>query len=262
MTKSGETRGLLQRQAGVDEQKLDHALRPKSFSDYVGQKALTENLQVFARAARQRGEPLDHVLLCGPPGLGKTTLAHIIANEMGAVLHQTSGPAIEKKGDLAGLVTHLGAGDVLWLPADNAHAYGADRLRPWTIAYAHFKGGEALGEMGKTAFGLQSTAGLLDQQTQQRGMDTAYQDWLNQQQHPYDQLTFMRNMVSGFPGSTTTQTQQSSPTSNWASNAAGVASAIGGVGNLFDWWAGGGHIPERKSGLGAGRVAQLYGSLK
>jgi len=115
MTKTGDTRGLLQRQAGADEQKLDHALRPKTFTDYVGQKALTDNLQVFARAARQRGEPLDHVLLCGPPGLGKTTLAHIIANEMGAVLHQTSGPAIEKKGDLAGLVTHLGAGDVLFI---------------------------------------------------------------------------------------------------------------------------------------------------
>ena len=127
---------------------------------------------------------------------------------------------------------------------------------------AAIKGGEALGDMGKTAFGLQSTAGLLDQGTQQRGLDTGYQDWLNTQQHPYDQLTFMRNMVSGFPGSTSTQTTQQSPTSNWASDAAGVASAIGGVGSLFDWWAGGGHVPERKSGLGAGRVAQLYGSLK
>ncbi len=128
---------------------------------------------------------------------------------------------------------------------------------------AAIKGGEALGEMGKTAFGLQSTAGLLDQQTQQRGLDTGYQDWLNTQQHPYDQLTFMRNMVSGFPGSTTTQTQQSSPTSNWASDLAGIGSAIGGLGSLFDLWAGGGHIPERGSvgGLGAGRVAQLYGSL-
>jgi Holliday junction DNA helicase RuvB len=111
----GATRGLLQRQAGVEDQRLDHALRPKSFDDYVGQKALVENLKVFARAARQRGEPLDHVLLSGPPGLGKTTLAHIIAAEMGAVLHQTSGPAIEKKGDLAGLVTHLGHGDVLFI---------------------------------------------------------------------------------------------------------------------------------------------------
>ena len=118
MTASGKgasARGLLQRQAGAEDQRLDHALRPKSFDDYVGQKALVENLKVFARAARMRGEPLDHVLLSGPPGLGKTTLAHIIAAEMGAVLHQTSGPAIEKKGDLAGLVTHLGAGDVLFI---------------------------------------------------------------------------------------------------------------------------------------------------
>ena len=114
-SKTAETRGLLQRQAGVDELKLDNALRPKSFDDYVGQRALKENLQVFARAAKQRGEPLDHVLLCGPPGLGKTTLAHIVAYEMGAALHQTSGPAIEKKGDLAGLVTHLGAGDVVFI---------------------------------------------------------------------------------------------------------------------------------------------------
>jgi Holliday junction DNA helicase RuvB len=114
-SKGAGARGLLQRQAGAEDQRLDHALRPKSFDDYVGQKALVENLKVFARAARQRGEPLDHVLLSGPPGLGKTTLAHIIAHEMGAVLHQTSGPAIEKKGDLAGLVTHLGAGDVLFI---------------------------------------------------------------------------------------------------------------------------------------------------
>lgn len=127
---------------------------------------------------------------------------------------------------------------------------------------AAIKGGQALDDSGKTAFGLQSTAGLLDQQTQQKVNDTGYQDWLNQQQHPYDQLTFMRNMVSGFPGSTTTQTSQTSPASNWASDAAGIGSAIGGIGKLFSLWASGGHVPERKGGLGAGRVAQLYGSLK
>ncbi len=101
--------------AAVDDVKLDHSLRPQTFDDYVGQKALKENLQIFAAAAKRRGEPLDHVLLCGPPGLGKTTLAHIIAHEMGAALHATSGPAVEKKGDLAGLLTHLGAGDVLFI---------------------------------------------------------------------------------------------------------------------------------------------------
>ena len=101
--------------AADDETKLDTSLRPKSFDEYVGQKSLVENLQIFAKAAKQRGEPLDHVLLCGPPGLGKTTLAHIIAHEMGAAIHATSGPAIEKKGDLAGLLTHLGPGDVLFI---------------------------------------------------------------------------------------------------------------------------------------------------
>ncbi len=108
-------RGVLGRAANTDDVKLDHSLRPKSFDDYVGQAELVANLRVFAQAAKRRGEPLDHVLLCGPPGLGKTTLAHILAHEMGAALHTTSGPAIEKKGDLAGLVTHLGAGDVLFI---------------------------------------------------------------------------------------------------------------------------------------------------
>ena len=106
---------LIGGQAREDDVSLDRSLRPKTFDDYVGQKALVENLRIFAKAAKQRGEPLDHVLLCGPPGLGKTTLAHIIAHEMGAAIHATSGPAIEKKGDLAGLLTHLGAGDVLFI---------------------------------------------------------------------------------------------------------------------------------------------------
>src|SRR2546423_9861150 len=106
---------LIAGQARDDDVNLDRSLRPKSFDDYVGQPALVENLRIFAKAAKQRGEPLDHVLLCGPPGLGKTTLAHILAHEMGAAIHATSGPAIEKKGDLAGLLTHLGAGDVLFI---------------------------------------------------------------------------------------------------------------------------------------------------
>jgi holliday junction DNA helicase RuvB len=107
----------------ADEASLDQTLRPKSFHDYTGQRALVENLKVFAEAAKRRGEPLDHVLLCGPPGLGKTTLAHILAVEMGARLVTTSGPAIEKKGDLAGLLTHLDEGDVLFI--DEIH-----RLQP------------------------------------------------------------------------------------------------------------------------------------
>src|ERR1041384_2775238 len=91
------SRELLARVPDPVDAKMDVSLRPKTFDDYVGQAALKDNLKVFARAAKMRGEPLDHVLLCGPPGLGKTTLAHILAHEMGAALHSTSGPAIEKK---------------------------------------------------------------------------------------------------------------------------------------------------------------------
>jgi len=93
----------------------DRALRPKSFDHYVGQAAVVRNLRVFIAAARQRGEPLDHMLFCGPPGLGKTTLATLIAAEMRANLVMTSGPAIEKKGDLAGILTGLQEGDILFI---------------------------------------------------------------------------------------------------------------------------------------------------
>lgn len=93
----------------------DKALRPRSFAEYVGQETVIRNLQVFIAAARSRREPIDHMLFCGPPGLGKTTLANLIANEMGANLVVTSGPAIEKKGDLAGVLTGLQEGDVLFI---------------------------------------------------------------------------------------------------------------------------------------------------
>jgi Holliday junction DNA helicase RuvB len=101
--------------AGEGEERLEQSLRPATFEDYVGQAKLVENFRVYARAARQRGAALDHVLLSGPPGLGKTSLAHILAHELGVTLHVTSGPALVKKGDLAGLLTALGARDILFI---------------------------------------------------------------------------------------------------------------------------------------------------
>ncbi len=94
---------------------LDLALRPTSFDEYVGQERVKENLGVFIQAARERGEALDHVLFSGPPGLGKTTLAHIIAREMGVNIRATSGPVIERPGDLAAILTNLERGDVLFV---------------------------------------------------------------------------------------------------------------------------------------------------
>lgn len=93
----------------------DNPLRPKTFDDYIGQEKVKENLKVYIEAAKLRGEPLDHVLLYGPPGLGKTTLSAIIANELGVNIRITSGPAIEKPGDLAALLTNLNPGDVLFI---------------------------------------------------------------------------------------------------------------------------------------------------
>lgn len=97
------------------EKQVEKALRPKSLTEFSGQEEIVENLFVFIQAARQRNEALDHVLLHGPPGLGKTTLAHIIASELGSNLRLTSGPVIEKPGDLAGLLTNLQEGDVLFI---------------------------------------------------------------------------------------------------------------------------------------------------
>ena len=98
-----------------EDAETDSGLRPRLLDEYIGQQKAKENLRVFIAAAKQRGEPLDHVLLYGPPGLGKTTLAGIIANEMGVNIRITSGPAIEKPGDLAALLTNLAAGDVLFI---------------------------------------------------------------------------------------------------------------------------------------------------
>ncbi|RKG67064.1 Holliday junction branch migration DNA helicase RuvB [Corallococcus sp. CA054B] len=103
--------------------RLEASLRPRTFDEYVGQGAVVEKLKVYVAAARSRGDALDHCLFSGPPGLGKTSLAHIIANELGVGIHVTSGPALEKKGDLAGLLTNLNERDILFI--DEIHRLNA-----------------------------------------------------------------------------------------------------------------------------------------
>ncbi len=113
--RDAEEERLLDPEPREDEQELDLTLRPRWLSEFVGQDRIREHLEIFIGAARERREPLDHVLLSGPPGLGKTTLAGIIANEMGVSLRQTSGPALERAGDLASVLTNLEPGDVLFI---------------------------------------------------------------------------------------------------------------------------------------------------
>jgi Holliday junction DNA helicase RuvB len=98
-----------------EEKRIENVLRPTTFEDYIGQERIKKNLQLAIMAAKKRSEPLDHVLLYGPPGLGKTTMATIIANEMGAQIRVTSGPAIDRAADLASILTNLGEGDVLFI---------------------------------------------------------------------------------------------------------------------------------------------------
>ncbi len=116
------TERLLSAQSDADEVRIDRAIRPRLLADYVGQAPVRDQMSIFIQAARQREEALDHVLIYGPPGLGKTTLAHIIAHELGVNLRQTSGPVLEKPGDLAAQLTNLEEHDVLFV--DEIHRLG------------------------------------------------------------------------------------------------------------------------------------------
>src|SRR4051812_32527764 len=153
-----------------DDARFDLTLRPRNFEEVVGQRALIENLQVFVKAAAARKEPLDHVLFCGPPGLGKTSLAHVIANELGAQIHVTSGPALEKKGDLAGILTNLNDNDVLFIdeihrmnPAIEENLYPAMETFSFDIVIGDGAGARALKLPLKrfTLIGATTRTGLL-----------------------------------------------------------------------------------------------------
>jgi Holliday junction DNA helicase RuvB len=115
MSKPDLSDNLLSPEERPDEVAVDQSLRPQKLDDFIGQEKIKDNLKIFIEAAKKRQEPLEHVLLYGPPGLGKTTLAHIIAREMGANIKITTGPAIEKSGDLAAILTNLQPGDVLFI---------------------------------------------------------------------------------------------------------------------------------------------------
>ena len=153
-----------------DDAGFDRTLRPRTFAEVVGQRSLVDNLKVFVQAAKARKEPLDHVLFCGPPGLGKTSLAHVIANELATQIHVTSGPALEKKGDLAGILTNLADNDVLFIdeihrmnPAIEENLYPAMETFSFDIVIGDGAGARALKLPLKqfTLIGATTRTGLL-----------------------------------------------------------------------------------------------------
>src|SRR5216683_7763854 len=153
-----------------DDARFDTSLRPRNFDEVVGQRALLDNLRVFVKAAGARREPLDHVLFCGPPGLGKTSLAHVIAHELGSQIHATSGPALERKGDLAGILTNLADNDVLVIveihrmnPAIEENLYPAMESFTFDIVIGDGAGARALKLPLKrfTLIGATTRTGLL-----------------------------------------------------------------------------------------------------
>ncbi|TMA25271.1 MAG: Holliday junction branch migration DNA helicase RuvB [Deltaproteobacteria bacterium] len=157
-------------EALADDRSFDLTLRPRNFAEVVGQKALIDNLKIFVKAAGARKEPLDHVLFCGPPGLGKTSLAHVIAHELGAQIHSTSGPALERKGDLAGILTNLADNDVLFIdeihrmnPAIEENLYPAMESFTFDIVIGDGAGARALKLPLKrfTLIGATTRTGLL-----------------------------------------------------------------------------------------------------
>src|SRR5438552_3450547 len=156
--------------ASADDATFDLTLRPRDFDEVVGQRALIDNLKVFVKAAGGRKEPLDHVLFCGPPGLGKTSLAHVIAHELGSQIHVTSGPALERKGDLAGILTNLAENDVLFIdeihrmnPAIEENLYPAMESFTFDIVIGDGAGARALKLPLKrfTLIGATTRTGLL-----------------------------------------------------------------------------------------------------
>ena len=128
------TRIVATKSTGTQEEALERALRPRQLAEYIGQEKIRDQLGIFIEAARRRSEALDHVLLFGPPGLGKTTLSHILAHELGVNLRQTSGPVLERPGDLAALLTNLEPRDVLFI--DEIHRLSPIMMSIWKSSSA------------------------------------------------------------------------------------------------------------------------------